>query len=328
MTIYDTIIIGGGPAAMSAALYLSRFSRKVAWIFGYGLGGQVQNTESVENYLGFNDSLAPLLIEQFSKQTEELDGVEKVFGFAQDVRKDEVMGFFKVRTDMEEVYKARTVLVASGAEPRKLNVPGEEDFAGRGVSYCAICDAPLFQGKIVAIVGGGQTAFEDAQILAKQAEKVILIHRRSEFRATDREVELVKAIPNIEFMLNARITEIKGNTTVERIVVKDARDEVDDTIECKVDGVFVAVGQIPRTEFLENLNREYLQSGVDRIWTEIFPLLKDGYIDVCENESMAIDGLFAAGDVVLDNHKQIAVAVGDGASAAININKYLQDKGE
>ena len=269
-----------------------------------------------------------MLIEQFSKQTEELDGVEKVFGFAQDVRKDEVMGFFKVRTDMEEVYKARTVLVASGAEPRKLNVPGEEDFAGRGVSYCAICDAPLFQGKIVAIVGGGQTAFEDAQILAKQAEKVILIHRRSEFRATDREVELVKAIPNIEFMLNARITEIKGNTTVERIVVEDARDEVDDTIECKVDGVFVAVGQIPRTEFLENLNREYLQSGVDRIWTEIFPLLKDGYIDVCENETMAIDGLFAAGDVVLDNHKQIAVAVGDGASAAININKYLQDKGE
>lgn len=328
MTIYDTIIIGGGPAAMSAVLYLSRFSRKVAWIFGYGLGGQVQNTESVENYLGFNDSLAPLLIEQFSEQTKELDGVEKVFGFVKDVRKGEDMGFFKVKTDMEEVYKARTVLVASGAEPRKLNVPGEEDFSGRGVSYCAICDAPLFKGKTVAIVGGGQTAFEDAQILAKQAEKVILIHRRSEFRATDREVELVKAIPNIEFMLNARITEIKGNTTVERIVVKDARDEVDETIECKVDGVFVAVGQIPRTEFLENLNKEYLQSGIDRIWVEIFPLLKDGYIDVCENETMAIDGLFAAGDVVLDNHKQIAVAVGDGASAAININKYLQDKGE
>lgn len=328
MTIYDTIIIGGGPAAMSATLYLSRFSRKVAWIFGYGLGGQVQNTESVENYLGFNDSLAPLLIEQFSKQTEGLDGVEKVFGFAKDVQKDEVNGFFKVETDMGEVYKAKTILVASGAEPRKLNVPGEEDFAGRGVSYCAICDAPLFQDKTVAIVGGGQTAFEDAQILAKQAEKVILIHRRDDFRATNREVELVKAIPNIEFMLNARITEIKGDTVVEKIVVKDTRDEVDYTIELKVDGVFVAVGQVPRTEFLENLNEEYLQSEVDRIWIEAFPLLKDGYINACENETMAIDGLFAAGDVVLDNHKQIAIAVGDGASAAININKYLQDKGE
>lgn len=322
--VYDTIIIGGGPAAMSAALYLSRFSRKVAWIFGYSLGGQIQNTESVENYLGFNDGLAPLLIERFYKQTEELDGVEKVFGFAKDVRKDKDTGLFKVQTDMEEVYKAKTILVASGAEPRKLNVPGEEDFAGRGVSYCATCDAPLFKDKTVAIVGGGQTAFEDAQILAKQAEKVILIHRRSEFRATDKEVELVKATPNIEFMLNARITEIKGDTNVEKIVVED----INDTVEVKVDGVFVAVGQVPRTEFLENLNEEYLQNESDPVWAEILPLLKDGYIYTCENEAVAMDGLFAAGDVVLDNHKQIAVAVGDGASAAININKYLQDKGE
>lgn len=323
MMIYDTIIIGGGPAAMSAALYLSRFSRKVAWIFGYGLGGQVQNTESVENYLGFNDKLAPLLIEQFSKQTEDLDGVEKVFGFAIDVRKDKDAGLFKAQTDMGEIYQAKTVLVASGAEPRKLGVPGEEDFAGRGVSYCAICDAPMFQGKTVAIVGGGQTAFEDAQILAKQAEKVILIHRRSEFRATDREVELVKAVPNIEFMLNARITEIKGDTNVEKIVVEDTNGAT----EVNVDGVFVAIGQVPRTEFLENLNEEYIQSESEPLLTKIFPLLKDGYIYTCENESMVIDGLFAAGDVVLQNHKQIAVAVGDGASAAININKYLQDKG-
>lgn len=322
MMIYDTIIIGGGPAAMSAALYLSRFSRKVAWIFGYGLGGQVQNTETVENYLGFNDKLAPLLIEQFSKQTEDLDGVEKVFGFAKDVRKDNENRFFKVQTDMGEIYQAKTVLVASGAEPRKLGVPGEEDFAGRGVSYCAICDAPMFQGKTVAIVGGGQTAFEDAQILAKQAEKVILIHRRSEFRATDREVELVKAVPNIEFILNARITEIKGDTNVEKIVVEDTNG----TTEVRVDGVFVAVGQVPRTEFLENLNEEYIQSESEPLLTKIFPLLKDGYIYTCENESMIMDGLFAAGDVVFDNHKQIAVAVGDGASAAININKYLQDK--
>lgn len=324
MMIYDTIIIGGGPAAMSAALYLSRFSRKVAWIFGYGLGGQVQNTESVENYLGFNDKLAPLLIEQFSKQTEDLDGVEKVFGFAIDVRKDKDAGLFKVQIDMGEIYQAKTVLVASGAEPRKLDVPGEEDFAGRGVSYCAICDAPMFQGKTVAIVGGGQTAFEDAQILAKQAEKVILIHRRSEFRATDREVELVKAVPNIEFMLNARITEIKGDTNVEKIVVEGTNGAT----EVKVDGVFVAIGQVPRTEFLENLNEEYIQSESEPLLTKIFPLLKDGYIYTCENESMVIDGLFAAGDVVLDNHKQIAIAVGDGASAAININKYIQEKGE
>lgn len=322
MMIYDTIVIGGGPAAMSAVLYLSRFSRKVAWVFGYGLGGQVQNTESVENYLGFNDKLAPLLIKQFSKQTEDLDGVEKVFGFAMDVRKDKDAGLFKVQTDMGEVYKAKTVLVASGAEPRKLGVPGEEDFAGLGVSYCAICDAPLYKDKTVAIVGGGQTAFEDAQILAKQAEKVILIHRRSEFRATDREVELVKAVPNIEFMLNARITEIKGDTNVEKIIVEDANGAT----EVDVNGVFVAIGQVPRTEFLENLNEEYTQSESEPLLTKIFPLLKDGYIYTCENESMAMDGLFAAGDVVLHNHKQIAVAVGDGASAAININKYLQDK--
>lgn len=322
--VYDTVVIGGGPAAMSAALYLSRFGRKVAWIFGYSLGGQVQNTESVENYLGFNDGLAPLLIERFYKQTDNLDGVEKIFGFAKDVRKDKDTRFFKVQTDMGEVYNAKTILVASGAEPRKLNIPGEEDFAGRGVSYCATCDAPLFKDKTVAIVGGGQTAFEDAQILAKQAKKVILIHRRSEFRATDKEVERVKAISNIEFVLNARIIEIKGDTQVEKIVIEDTEH----TVERKVDGVFVAVGQVPRTEFLENLNREYLQSDLDDVWIRAFPLLKDGYIYTCDNETMAIEGLFAAGDVVLDNHKQIAVAVGDGASAAININKHLQEKGE
>ena len=316
MVVYDTIVIGGGPAAMSAALYLSRFSRKVAWIFGYGLGGQVQNTESVENYLGFNDKLAPLLIEQFSKQTEDLDGVEKVFGFAIDVRKDKDAGLFKAQTDMGEIYQAKTVLVATGAEPRKLEVPGEEDFAGRGVSYCATCDAPLFKDKTVAIVGGGQTAFEDAQILAKQAEKVILIHRRSEFRATDKEVELVKATPNIEFMLNSKIVEIKGDAQVEKIVIEDTSG----VAEHSIDGVFVAIGQVPRTDFLKNLHREYLH----RSWG----VLVNGYVNTGENDnqSIAMDGLFAAGDAVLDNHKQIAVAVGDGASAAININKYLQDK--
>lgn len=318
MVVYDTIVIGGGPAAMSAVLYLSRFSRKVAWIFGHSLGGQIQNTESVDNYLGFNDGLAPLLVEQFAKQTEELDGVEKVFGFASDVQKDLSTELFEVQTDMGEIYNAKTVLVATGAEPRKLEVPGEEDFAGRGVSYCAICDAPLFKGKTVAIVGGGQTAFEDAQILAKQAEKVILIHRRSTFRATDREVELVvKAVPNIEFMLDARITEIKGGTKVEKIVVEDRNG----ITELNVDGVFVAIGQVPKTDFLENLNREYQH----RSWD----LLVNGYVNIYDdNESVAIEGLFAAGDVVLDNHKQIAVAVGDGASAAININKYIQEKGE
>lgn len=317
MVVYDTIVIGGGPAAMSAVLYLSRFSRKVAWIFGHSLGGQIQNTESVDNYLGFNDGLAPLLIEQFAKQTEELDGVEKVFGFASDVQKDLSAGLFEVQTDMGEIYNAKTVLVATGAEPRKLEVPGEEDFAGRGVSYCAICDAPLFKGKTVAIVGGGQTAFEDAQILAKQAEKVILIHRRSTFRATDREVELAKAVPNIEFMLDARITEIKGGTKVEKIVVEDRNG----ITELNVDGVFVAIGQVPKTDFLGNLDREYRH----RSWD----VLVNGYVNIYDdNESVAIEGLFAAGDVVLENYKQIAVAVGDGASAAITINKYIQEKGE
>lgn len=317
MVVYDTIVIGGGPAAMSAVLYLSRFSRKVAWIFGHSLGGQIQNTESVDNYLGFNDGLAPLLIEQFAKQTEELDGVEKVFGFASDVQKDLSTELFEVQTDMGEIYNAKTILVATGAESRKLEVPGEEDFAGRGVSYCAICDAPLFKGKTVAIVGGGQTAFEDAQILAKQAEKVILIHRRSTFRATDIEVELAKAVPNIEFMPDARITEIKGGTKVEKIVVEDRNG----ITELNVDGVFVAIGQVPKTDFLENLNREYQH----RSWD----LLVNGYVNIYDdNESVAIEGLFAAGDVVLENYKQIAVAVGDGASAAVNINKYIQEKGE
>ena len=177
------IVIGGGPAAMSAVLYLSQLNRKVAWIFGYGLGGQIQITETIENYLGFQNGMASNLLLGFAKQTENLTGVEKIFGMVEGLTKKD--GIFTATTDLGEKYFSKTALVATGASPKTLGVKGEEDFTGRGVSYCAICDAPLYKDKKVLVVGGGQSAFENTEILSRFAKNVILIHRSSNFKAIE-----------------------------------------------------------------------------------------------------------------------------------------------
>lgn len=310
--MYETLVIGGGPAAMSAVLYLSRYSRKVGWIYGYDFGGQLANTEVVDNYLGYQDQLALGLIDNFVKQTEDLDGIDPIPGFAVDVIQNKNLTF-SAQTDLGETFEAKTILVATGSTPKKLGVSGEEELSGRGVSYCATCDAPLYKDKVVAIVGGGQTALEDAQILAKQAKKVYLIHRRNEFRAIGLDVENARSVENIEFIVPATIEKINGSKFVESITINAQEGEK----ELAVDGVFVAVGQTPQTGFLKSIER-YNDS---ILWSS--PFLVEDYIKTSNKNLSEVPNLYAAGDVVFGEDKQVAVAVGSGASAAIRINEKL-----
>lgn len=304
--MYETIVIGGGPGAMSAILYLSRLGLKTAWIYGYGFGGQIQNTEVVDNYLGKGKIYAPILVKDMYSHVEDLEHITQIFGMAENVNKIDDSTFI-VTTDMGEKISGNTVLVATGASPRKLGVKGEEDFAGFGVSYCAICDAPLFKDKEVAIVGGGQTALEDAQILSRHAKNVYLIHRRQEFRATKAEVKQAKNTPNIHFLLDTQVTSIMGKDDVDFIVINE-KGIGHRTLS--VDGIFIAIGQVPQTDFLTE-NFDYI--------------LRDGYVETMRNNKVEDLGIFAIGDVVYGNNKQIAIAVGEGANAAIEINKYLSD---
>ena len=308
------IVIGGGPAAMSAVLYLSQLNRKVAWIFGYGLGGQIQITETIENYLGFQNGMASNLLLGFAKQTENLTGVEKIFGMVEGLTKKD--GIFTATTDLGEKYFSKTALVATGASPKTLGVKGEEDFTGRGVSYCAICDAPLYKDKKVLVVGGGQSAFENTEILSRFAKNVILIHRSSNFKANKKLVERVSKIQNVEILTNRELASINGDISINSVEVKHCKTKEIELI--KVDGVFVSIGQKPATEFLDSLNLGH----------KIFPLIEeDGYMDLAfDNEAMWVEGLFGAGDVVKGVVKQVIVAAGDGASAAVNIDRFLSEK--
>lgn len=306
--IYETIVIGGGPAAMSAIIYLSRFKRKVAWVFGYSTGGQLQFTEKIENYLGFTNGEARHLLMSFNEQTSSLEGVDKFFGNVLNASTNHEDSTFLLETDMGESLKGKTVLIATGAAPRKLGVKGEEK---TGVSYCAICDAPFYVGKEVVVVGGGQSAIENAEILSRTSKKVILIHRKDSFSGSAHELDELLKKDNVHLFLNAKVSSIKGGEKVERITIEKGPNEH----SLRTDAVFVSIGNEPSTDFLKGLNNERPQD----------PFLSpEGYI---VTSSLPL-GVFAAGDVVKDREKQVIIAAGDGAHAAIQIEKYLQQGGK
>lgn len=299
--VFEVAIIGGGPAAMSAALYLSRFKRDIAIIPGWNFGGQIANTTTIENFLGTVDYSAPRLMIDMDKHfNKEFEG-EIVYGFVNDIHFEENV---RIEVPGQEDILSKVVLVATGSNPKKLKIKGEDDFAARGVSYCATCDASLYEGKNVAIVGGGETAFEDADLLSKYAKKVTLIHRTNKFRASPKAIERVIGNPKIEIMSHTTVKEIQGDTKVSSLLL----DYQGINLDLSMDGIFVAIGQEPNTNFLEKDKDRFLI---------------DGYIFVNGLQHLSEDRLFAAGDVRFGAHKQIAIAVGEGATAAININSYL-----
>lgn len=302
--IYDTIIIGAGPAGYTAGIYAARREMK-ALIIGREPGGQIMWASSVENYPGFTEIDNFELINKWQEHVK-ANKVEVKNSEVKKIEKNKE-DIFTVYTEQEK-YQAYTVIIAMGLIPRRLAIPGEEQFTAKGVSYCANCDAPFYRGKNVAVVGGGNAALDAAELLSKIAKQVYLIHRRREFRAFEILVDEVKKKPNIEMVLDSEIKEIAGENQVEKIkVINSASNE---EREIDVDGVFIEIGRIASTD----LAADY----VDRN--------KQAQIIVDDKCRTATPGLFAAGDVTTVPFKQITIAIGQATIAALAAYEYLQLK--
>jgi thioredoxin reductase (NADPH) len=301
---YDLVIIGGGPAGLTAGLYAARARLKVILIEKIVVGGQIVISDWIENYPGFPEGLsgpdlAQRLTEQAKKFGLNIENNEAVSVDLSDSVKTIVLNHRTVTT--------HTIIIATGASPKKLGVPGEETFYGKGVSSCATCDAPFFKDRIVAAVGGGDTAVKESLFLTKFVKKVYLIHRRDRLRAEMILQEHALADEKIEIIWDSVLTGIKGLTNVENITVQNVKTKEEKTLS--VDGCFIWVGEIPNTKFLAD--------GVK--------LDAKGFIVANLNMETSVPGVFAAGDVRNTPLRQVATAVGDGAVAAFSAGHYIEN---
>lgn len=301
-SIYDLIIIGGGPAGMSALIYAKRAKLNCLLIERGANGGQILNTYEVDNYPGLPGISGMELAQKFSSHCEKLGG---------EIRTENVVGI-SVNDDIKVIYTekgeyhTRAIIIATGARYAKLNVPGENELSGAGVSYCATCDGAFFRGRTVAVVGGGDVAVEDAIFLARGCEKVYVVHRRNELRAARSLQAALFELPNVEMVWNSTVESINGDDGfVEGITLKDVQTE--ETKVLSVDGVFIAVGILPNsTEFAGKV-----------------ALDSKGYILADETCETSLPGVFAVGDVRGKQLRQIVTAVADGANAVTSVERYL-----
>jgi len=307
--IENVIIIGSGPAGYTAALYTSRSDLEPLVIEGFQWGGLLQQTTDVENYPGYPEGvMGPAMMQEFRDQAERF-GTRFVTDDVDRVQLSTDGGIHRVYVRDDE-YLARTVILAMGAEPKKLGVPGEEELASRGVSYCATCDAAFFRDKQTIVVGGGDTAMEDATFLAKFAKDVKIVHRREEFRASAIMIERARGADNIELLTPYTIAgfEPGDNGSLSQVVLSDTSGGEDRTLA--VDGAFIAVGHRPNSDIIEG------QVHAD----------ENGYVEV-EGRSTRTNlaGVFAAGDLVDHTYRQAVTAAGSGCAAALDAEAYLRD---
>jgi len=300
---YDLIIIGSGPAGLAAAIYAGRAELDTIIIEKAPMsGGQIINTYEVDNYPGIPDISGFDLSTKFREHCDRLD-MNFITGEVTSFTVEN--GIKTITLEDGTIYYAKTVIIAAGANPRKLLVEGEEKLAGMGVSYCATCDGAFFRNKVTAVVGGGDVAVEDAIFLARLCKKVYVIHRRNEFRAVKSYSTKLMSMNNVEIIWDSAIEKIIGNEQVEQIIVKNLKSE--ETVTLDVDGVFVAVGNLPSSD----------------VYKGIVELDYNGYIIAGENCETNIPGIFAAGDVRTKELRQIITAASDGANAITAVERYL-----
>ncbi len=301
---YDTVIIGAGPAGLAAGLYAGRGTLKTLIIEQGGVGGQIATSWDIENYPGAAAKMTgPELTERMREQCVEF-GVEFKVGVMADFEKKDDWIF--VTTDKEQI-KTQTLILATGATPRKIGCKGEEELRGQGVSYCATCDASFFKHLNVAVVGGGDTALEDALLLAKYAKSVTIIHRRQGLRAAKILQNRVEENEKISFLLDSVVEEIKGSNFVEAMVVRNVN--TNELSEMPIDGIFVLVGLNPNTKGFE----KHLK------------LNEKGYIVTGDDMKTEIPGIFAAGDLRQKPLRQVVTATSDGAVAAVGASKFIEE---
>lgn len=307
--MYDLIIIGAGPAGLTAGLYAGRFRLNTLILEKMAAGGQILLSSAIENYPGFPGGISTAeLVDRFKKQVDEL-GVKIE---AEEVM--EVIPIVKLNTPVYNIktqnksYEAKSLIIASGAQPKKLGVPGEDEFIGRGVSYCGTCDGPLFKNKDIAVIGGGDRAIEEALFLAGYAKEVYLIHRRLEMRASKILEEKAAQNPKIKFVLESVIEEIIGENKAEAVKLKNVKTGASKIISCQ--GVFIFVGIEPNTAFLKEQLR----------------LDEKGFIITDEDLKTSLEGVFACGDCRKKSLYQVVTACSEGATAADSAHKYLMSR--
>jgi len=294
--MFDVVIIGGGPAGLSAAIYSCRRGMKTL-VLTKDIGGQITKTTEIENYPGFEKISGVELAQKMFSQAKKFGAEIKFEGV---LKINKAKNTFKIKAHNNN-YEAKSVILAFGKSPRKIEVPGEDDFSGKGVSYCATCDAPFYKGKTLAIVGGGNSALDAALLAADFCKKVFLIHRRDQFSAEEIMVERVQKNKKIEILYNTEIKQINGDDKVNSIIVNDGK-------ELPVDGILVEIGYV-----------------VDRSLAEGLVKIDDKNQIVVNNlQETNVTGIFAAGDLTQTPYKQIVISVGEGAKAALSCYNYIQ----
>ncbi len=303
--IYDVVIIGGGPAGFTSAIYTAREKLDTVLLEKSMTGGIPNVTDLIENYPGFPEGVSgPELMQKFRRQAERFDVVIKEFDEVQEIIPGEKVHTIKTE---KKVYLSKTVIIATGGLPRMLNAPGEKEFTGRGVSYCATCDGPFYKDADIIVVGGGDAAVQEALYLTKFASKVTLIHRRDELRASPILQQRAFDHPKIDFIWDSLVTKITGKNLVEGVEVTNVKTK--QISHLKTDGVFIFIGWNPNSAFVKNLV-ELDQDG---------HIITDGYMNT------SVQGIYAVGDIRSKKFRQIAEAVGDATVGALAISEYISE---
>lgn len=304
---YDLIIVGGGPAGLAAGLYASRGGLKTLLIEKMGAGGPVGITKVIENYPGFPEGIqSHELMDRIAAQAGRFGLTIKTFCCGMGLTLEGKVKKVAVENEEKTEYTSHAAIIATGAHPKRLGVPGEKEFTGKGVSYCATCDGPLFKDKKILVVGGGNAAVEEALFLSKFASELIVSHRRDQLRADKVLQDRAFANSKIKFLWNTELREVQGSMVVERAIIEN--NKTGERQELPVSGVFIYVGTEPNTEFLQG----------------VLKLDENGYIITDENLETSVEGVFAAGDARKSRLRQVVVAAGEGALAAVMVEKYIE----